>query len=102
MKILKIKFKNINSFYQKLYTIDFTQSPLSDTHLFLISEPPEAGKSTLLYVITIVVCSRIPRFKKISISELDCHGSIFGWNAMEVLRCEAYADVEYEVRSGRY
>lgn len=102
MKILKIKFKNINSFYQKLYTIDFTQSPLSDTHLFIISGPTGAGKSTLLDVITLALYNRIPRFKKISISEIDSLGSIVNSKAIEEPRCEAYAEVEYEVRSGRY
>ncbi len=76
MKILKLRFKNINSFYGKLYTIDFTAPPLSDTGLFIISGPTGAGKSTLLDVITLALYNEVPRFEKgISRSEIDRLGS---------------------------
>ncbi len=103
MKILKLRFKNINSFYGKHYTIDFTAPPLSDTGLFIISGPTGAGKSTLLDVITLALYNEVPRFEKgISRTEIDRLGSIVNTKAADEPKCEAYAEVEYEVRSGRY
>lgn len=103
MKILKIRFRNINSFYQKLYTIDFTQTPLSDAHLFIISGPTGAGKSTLLDVITLALYNVVPRFgSRVTNSEIAKLGSVINARAMEEPRAEAYAEVEYEVKSGRY
>lgn len=103
MKILKLRFKNINSFYGKLYTVDFTAPPLSDTGLFIISGPTGAGKSTLLDVITLALYNEVPRFeKKISRAEIDRLGSIVNTKAADEPKCEAYAEVEYEVRTGSY
>ena len=103
MKILKLRFKNINSFYGKLYSIDFTAPPLSDTGLFIISGPTGAGKSTLLDVITLALYNEVPRFeKRISRAEIDRLGSIVNTKAADEPKCEAYAEVEYEVRSGSY
>ncbi len=103
MKILKLRFKNINSFYGKLYTIDFTAAPLSDTGLFIISGPTGAGKSTLLDVITLALYNEVPRFEKgISRAEIDRLGSVVNTKAADEPKCEAYAEVEYEVRSGSY
>ncbi len=103
MKILKLRFKNINSFYGKLYTIDFTAPPLSDTGLFIISGSTGAGKSTLLDVITLALYNEVPRFEKgVSKTEIDRLGSIVNTKAADEPKCEAYAEVEYEVRSGSY
>lgn len=102
MKILKLRFKNINSFYGKTYTIDFTTSPLSETGLFIISGPTGAGKSTLLDVITLALYNEVPRFERISKTEIDKLGSIVNSKAADEPRCEAFAEVEYQVKSGRY
>jgi exonuclease SbcC len=102
MKILKLRFKNINSFYGKPYTLDFTCSPLRDTGLFIIAGPTGAGKSTLLDVITLALYNEVPRFKSISKTEIDKLGAIVNAKAAEEPRCEAFAEVEYEVRSGKY
>lgn len=103
MKILRLRFKNINSFYGKSYTIDFTARPLSDSGLFIISGPTGAGKSTILDVITLALYNEVPRFEKgISKTEIDKLGSIVNARAAEEPKCEAFAEVEYEVRSGRY
>lgn len=103
MKILRLRFKNINSFYGKLYTIDFTEPPLSETGLFIISGPTGAGKSTLLDVITLALYNEVPRFEKgVSRTEIDRLGSVVNAKAADEPRCEALAEVEYEVKSGSY
>ena len=50
MKILGVKFKNINSLTGE-WEIRFDQSPISDTGLFAIVGPNGAGKSTLIKLI---------------------------------------------------
>lgn len=103
MKILKIRFKNINSFYGKTYTVDFTAPPLSQTGLFIISGPTGAGKSTLLDVVTLALYNEVPRFGRgISKTEIEKLGSIVNSRAADEPRCEAFAEVEFEVASGQY
>ena len=48
MKILSLRFKNINSL-QDEWKIDFTQSPFVENGLFAIIGPTGSGKTTTLY-----------------------------------------------------
>ena len=102
MKILRIRFKNINSFYGEHPCIDFTTNPLAISGLFIISGPTGAGKSTLLDVITLALYNEIPRFGSISKTEIEKLGSIVNLKAAEEPKVEAYAEVEYEVRGGQF
>lgn len=102
MKILRIRFKNINSFYGEHPCVDFTTNPLAISGLFIISGPTGAGKSTLLDVITLALYNEIPRFGSISKTEIEKLGSIVNLKAAEEPRSEAYAEVEYEVKGGQY
>lgn len=104
MKITKIHFKNINSFYGEHPPIDFTQSPLSQTGLFMISGPTGAGKSTLLDVISLALFNQIPRFsaKSQTVKQINENGSIVNATACEEPKTEAYAEVEYEVKGKQY
>lgn len=103
MKILRIRFKNINSFYGEHPPIDFTSSPLSDTGLFIISGPTGAGKSTLLDVISLALYNQVPRFdKSISSNEISSQGSVVNSKAAEEEKAEAYAEIEYEARGKQY
>jgi exonuclease SbcC len=63
MKILKIRFENINSL-KGLHEIDFTQKPLASSGLFAITGPTGSGKSTILDVITLALFNRIPRISE--------------------------------------
>ncbi len=102
MKILRIRFKNINSFYGEHPCIDFTTNPLVISGLFIISGPTGAGKSTLLDVITLALYNEIPRFGSISKTEIEKLGSIVNLKAADEPKVEAYAEVEYEVKGNQY
>ncbi len=103
MKILRLRFKNINSFYGAHPPIDFTAPPLSETGLFIITGPTGAGKSSLLDVITLALFNRVPRFDRpVSQTEIDKSGSVVNLRAAGEPRTEAYAEVEYEVRGRHY
>ena len=103
MKILRIRFKNINSFYGEHPAIDFTSEPLASTGLFMISGPTGAGKSTLLDVITLALYNEVPRFdRSVSKTEIDKYGSVVNLKASEEAKAEAYAEVEYEARGVQY
>jgi exonuclease SbcC len=103
MKILRIRFKNINSFYGEHPPIDFTSAPLSDTGLFIISGPTGAGKSTLLDVISLALYNQVPRVKgNISTTEVSTQGSVVNLKAAEAADTDAYAEVEYLARGRQY
>jgi DNA repair protein SbcC/Rad50 len=103
MKILRLRFKNINSFYGEHPAIDFEAAPLAATGLFIISGPTGAGKSTLLDVITLALYNEVPRFgRTVSKTEIDKQGSVVNMKAAEEPKTEAYAEVEYEARGKQY
>lgn len=104
MKITKISFKNINSFYGEHPPIDFTVNPLAATGLFMISGPTGAGKSTLLDVISLALFNQIPRFsvKSLNSKQIAANGSVINMIAAEETNAEAYAEVEYEVKGDGY
>ena len=102
MKILRIRFKNINSFYGEHDPIDFTRTPLSDTGLFIISGPTGAGKSTLFDVITLALFNEVPRLGVVSKNDINSLGSVVNLKAAEEPKAEAYAEVEYEARGKQY
>lgn len=97
MKIRRLRFKNINSFYGEHEPIDFTSEPLVSTGLFMICGPTGAGKSTLLDVITLALFNEVPRVGKISKQEIERQGLIINLKAYAEPKTEVYAEVEYEV-----
>lgn len=102
MKILRTRFKNINSFYGEPCCVDFSINPLAISGLFIISGPTGAGKSTLLDIITLALYNEIPRFGGISKTEIEKLGSIVNLKAADEPKAEAYAEVEYEVKGRQY
>ena len=98
MKILKIKFKNINNLKGEHQALRFDTEPLSTAGIFAITGPTGSGKSTLLDVITLSLFNKIPRYKKgISKKEIESLGSVVTHHTNE-----AYASVEYEIKGNRY
>lgn len=80
MKILRIKFENINSLKGR-HIIDFTEKPLLTSGLFAITGPTGSGKSTILDVITLALFNRIPRIsEKITKTVIDKTGLILTRN----------------------
>lgn len=59
MKILAIRGKNLASLTD--FSIDFTQAPLAQNGLFVITGPTGAGKSTLLDALCLALFDRMPR-----------------------------------------
>lgn len=69
MRILKIKFENINSLKGK-WSIDFTAAEYRKNHdIFVIHGPTGSGKTTLLDVITLALYGRTPRLEAINNGE---------------------------------
>ncbi|GGE35765.1 AAA family ATPase [Psychroflexus planctonicus] len=96
MKILQIKFKNINSLKGEHF-IDFEAEPLQSNSLFAITGPTGSGKSTLLDVICLALFNQIPRMNKVSKAELTKTGAVITRHQKE-----AFAEVVYESAAGKF
>lgn len=96
MRIKKIEFFNINSL-KGHHCIDFDQGILSTAGLFAITGPTGSGKSTILDVITLALYNQVPRFGKISRSNIEKLGAI-----VTHLCTEAYAEVSYTAQGKSY
>lgn len=105
MKLLKLSIHNMASVGDA--TIDFTQSPLSDSEVFLISGKTGAGKSTILDCICLPLYGTAPRFKntKINGATLDgtANDAISVNDPRQILRRntgEGYAELEFTGNNG--
>jgi exonuclease SbcC len=92
MKILKLRFENLNSLTGK-WEIDFTHPEYVSNGIFAITGPTGAGKSTILDAICLAIYGMTPRLDKITQSTNEIMSRRTG---------ECYAEVEFETRKGQY
>lgn len=89
MKILSVKFKNLNSLRGE-HKIDFSQAPFSETGLFAITGPTGAGKTTILDAITVALYGKVHRHNRDVDEIMSRHTG------------ECYSELEFEARNQVY
>jgi len=92
MKILELRFKNLNALYGE-WAIDFTDPEYADNGIFALTGPTGAGKSTILDAICLALYGATPRLGKITRS---------GNEIMSRQTGECYAEVLFASRAGRF
>ncbi len=92
MKILTLRFKNLNSLVGE-WSIDFTVPEYTSDGIFAISGPTGAGKSTILDAICLALYGRTPRLKVISKTTNELMSRQTG---------VCFAEVVFETDKGRY
>lgn len=92
MKLLTLRFKNLNSIYGE-WNIDFNHPEFLSNGIFAIIGPTGAGKSTLLDAICLALYGRTPRLKVIAKSTNEI---------MSRQTAECFAEVTFESQNGTY
>ena len=92
MKILELRFKNLNSLYGEWF-IDFTDPEYESNGIFALTGPTGAGKSTILDAICLALYGATPRLGKITKS---------GNEIMSRQTGECYAEVLFQSQAGRF
>jgi len=89
MKILSVKFSNLNSLRGER-EIRFDQRPFTDSGLFAITGPTGAGKTTILDAITVALYGKVHRYDKDAKEMMSRHA------------VESFAEVEFEIKGKAY
>ncbi len=92
MKILNLRFKNLNSLYGE-WEIDFTNQDFANNGIFAITGATGSGKTTILDAICLALYGSTPRLKNISKSSNDIMSRHTG---------ECYSELLFQVQSGIY
>jgi exonuclease SbcC len=89
MKILKLRFKNLNSLENE-HAIHFDEAPFSDTGVFAITGANGSGKSTILDAITLALFGETFRFNRPASHVMTKHTQ------------DCYAEVEFALADQKY
>lgn len=92
MKILKLRFKNLNSLYGR-WELDFTGPEYESGGIFAITGPTGSGKTTILDALSLALYGETPRLGKISQSTNE---------VMSRLSSDCFAEVEFESAKGSF
>ena len=92
MRILDVRFKNLNSLVGES-EVDFTHPEYVSDGIFAITGPTGAGKTTILDAICLGLYGRTPRLKSITKTSNEIMSRQTG---------ECFAEVTFESQKGRY
>jgi len=92
MRILQVRFKNLNSLVGE-WEIDLTHPAFASDGIFAITGPTGAGKTTILDAICLALYGRTPRLNKVTKS---------GNETMSRQTGECFAEVTFETQTGRF
>jgi len=92
VKILELRFRNLNSLYGE-WRIDLTDPEYTSNGIFALTGPTGAGKSTILDAICLALYGATPRLGKITKA---------GNEIMSRQTGECYAEVLFESQAGRF
>ena len=92
MRILSLRFKNLNSLAGE-WKIDFNDPEYISSGIFAITSPTGAGKDTILDAISLALYGRTPRLGKISKNSGEVMSRQTG---------ECFSEVEFVSDKGHY
>lgn len=92
MKILELRFKNLNSLYGE-WVIDFSNPEYISNGIFALTGPTGAGKSTILDAICLALYGATPRLGKITKNSNEIMSRQTG---------ECYAEVRFQSQAGLF
>ncbi|MGE4492469.1 MAG: AAA family ATPase [Syntrophotalea sp.] len=92
MRILQIRFKNLNSLAGE-WEIDLAHPAFASDGIFAITGPTGAGKSTILDAVCLALYGRTPRLNKVTRA---------GNEIMSRQTGECFAEVTFETEAGRF
>ncbi|MCC1497950.1 AAA family ATPase [Alcanivorax sp. 1008] len=92
MRILQVRFKNLNSLAGE-WEVDLTHPDYDSNGIFAITGPTGAGKTTILDAICLALYGRTPRLNKITKSLNEIMSRQTG---------DCFAEVTFETQAGRF
>lgn len=92
MRILSLRFKNLNSL-EGVWNIDFTAQQFQQNGLFVITGPTGSGKTTILDAIALAMYGRTPRLPRINKTTNDIMTQGCG---------ECFSEVTFSTTTGTY